>query len=257
MRLRQAERLSAFAARLGWADRFENIEAGPLILVANEFLDVLPVRQFVKAAAAWRERCIGLDERGCFVSLLGTALADHAILPERSDLEPDGSVFEWAPAREAWAENLSHRIAQSGGAALLIDYGHARSGFGDTFQAIRGHAAADPFAAPGEADLTSHVDFEAVSKAVARGGAIPSRTLAQGEFLLSMGLLERASSLGSPLDAPGREKIRLAVERLAGPAGMGRLFKVLALAGKQNASAMIQVPPFGGVGSETAMTGHD
>jgi SAM-dependent MidA family methyltransferase len=257
MRRRQAESLPAFAERLGWVDRIEDVGNGPLILVANEFLDVLPVRQFIKSGTAWLERCIGLDAQGDLASMLGTALADHAILPEGNAFEPDGSVFEWAPAREAWAETLAHRIAGSGGAALLIDYGHAHSGFGDTFQAVRGHAAADPLVAPGEADLTSHVDFEAVCAAIGRGGAVPSRTITQGEFLVSMGLLERAASLGSPLDEAGREKIRRAVERLAGTAAMGSLFKVLAIAGKQNASAMIHMPPFDRGSSEAVMPGHD
>lgn len=257
MRGRQKDLLAAHAPRLGWVDRLEDVEKGPLILVANEFLDALPVRQFVKAGTTWRERSIGLGSDGSFVSMLGSAVADLGILPAGSEFEPEGSVFEWAPAREAWAETLSHRIQDTAGAALLIDYGHARSGFGDTFQAVRGHKRADPFSEPGMADLTSHVDFEAMTAAIARGGAMASQTLTQGDFLLAMGLLERATALGTPLDEPGRDAIRNAVERLAAPGQMGGLFKVLAMAAKQNASAMIHMPPFAGVSREAAESARD
>jgi NADH dehydrogenase [ubiquinone] 1 alpha subcomplex assembly factor 7 len=257
MRRRQSDRLAAHAPRLGWVDRLEDVEKGPLILVANEFLDALPVRQFVKTGTTWRERSIGLRSDGSFVSMLGSAVADPGILPAGHEPEPEGSVFEWAPARDAWAETLSRRIQDTGGAALLIDYGHARSGFGDTFQAVRGHARADPFDEPGMADLTSHVDFEAITAAIARGGAMPSQTLTQGDFLLAMGLLERATALGTPLGETGREAIRVAVERLAAPDQMGRLFKVVAMAAKQNASAMIRVPPFADGHHGTAAPARD
>jgi SAM-dependent MidA family methyltransferase len=257
MRRRQSDRLAAHAQRLGWVDRLEDVETGPLILVANEFLDALPVRQFVKTGTTWRERSIGLGSDGSFVSMLGSAVADPGILPAGHEPEPEGSVFEWAPARDAWAETLSRRIQDTGGAALLIDYGHARSGFGDTFQAVRGHARADPFDQPGMADLTSHVDFEAITAAIARGGAMPSQMLTQGDFLLAMGLLERASTLGTPLGETGREAIRVAVERLAAPSQMGRLFKVVAMAAKQNASAMIHVPPFADGHHGTAAPARD
>jgi NADH dehydrogenase [ubiquinone] 1 alpha subcomplex assembly factor 7 len=257
MRRRQNDRLAAHAPRIGWVDRLEEVGTGPLILIANEFLDALPVRQFVKSGTIWRERLIGLDKDGSFVSMLGAALADHAILPAGSELEPEGSVFEWAPAREAWVETLSHYIKDTGGAALLIDYGHARSGFGDTFQAVRGHAKADALVEPGMADLTSHVDFEAIAAAIARGGAMPSQTLTQGDFLLAMGLLERATALSKPLGESGREAIRIAVERLAAPSQMGGLFKVLAMTEKQNASAMIHIPPFAVESGGMAVPGRD
>jgi NADH dehydrogenase [ubiquinone] 1 alpha subcomplex assembly factor 7 len=257
MRRRQSDRLAAHSPRLGWVDRLEDVETGPLILVANEFLDALPVRQFVKAGTTWRERSIGLASDGSFVSMLGSATVDPGILPAGHEFETEGSVFEWAPAREAWAETLSHRIQDTGGAALLIDYGHARSAFGDTFQAVRGHKRADPFGEPGKADLTSHVDFEAMTAAIARGGAVSSQTLTQGDFLLAMGLLERATALGTPLGESGREAIRNAVERLAAPDQMGGLFKVVAMTAKQNASAMIHIPPFAGGSGGMPVPGRD
>jgi len=244
MRKAQKETLSGHVQRIGWVDRLEDIEAGPIIVVANEFLDVLPVRQFVKADNLWRERCIGIGAEGQFVSMLGAGLADPSMLPQGHDGEPAGAVFEWAPAREAWVEGLALRLGEGGGAGLLIDYGHAASGFGDTFQAVRGHAAADQFAEPGSADLTSHVDFQAIALAARRGGATASGIMTQGAFLLSMGLRERAATLGANRTESQRQTIRHAVERLAGPSSMGSLFKVIAIAAEQNASAMMPVPPF-------------
>ena len=244
MRKAQKETLAGHSQRVGWVDRFEQIETGPLILVANEFLDVLPVRQFVKADTLWRERCIGIGDGARLVSMLGTGIADPLILPTGHEAEPAGSVFEWAPAREAWVEGIALRLAESGGAGLLIDYGHAVSGFGDTFQAVKSHAAVDPFDQPGSADLTSHVDFQAIAAAARRGRAVASATVTQGTFLHSMGIRERAAQLSATLADSQRTQIRVAVERLAGPSSMGSLFKVLAIASERNASAMIHVPPF-------------
>jgi NADH dehydrogenase [ubiquinone] 1 alpha subcomplex assembly factor 7 len=240
----QRARLSGYGVRIEWKHRIEDLADGPLIFVANEFLDVLPVRQFVKSGNLWRERCIGLDANGNLISVLGPALADMSILPLGHEVEPEGAVFEHSPAREAWVETLGARIAETGGAALLIDYGHAIPGFGDTFQAIRAHANADPLAQPGMADLTSHVDFSAVVTAAMRGGAAASPVITQGSFLAAMGIAERAGRLGAGKSADEQESIRAAAGRLVLPDQMGRLFKVLALADKQTASAMNGVPPF-------------
>ncbi|MCU0790723.1 MAG: SAM-dependent methyltransferase, partial [Nitratireductor sp.] len=204
----QRERLEALAPDIAWVERLEDLPAGPLILVANEFLDVLPVRQFVKAKGVFRERCIALGPQGRLASALGSAIADDSLLPQGHEAEPEGSVFESSPAREAWVETLAMRLAESGGAALLIDYGHARSGFGDTFQAMRDHAHVDPLAEPGLADLTSHVDFEAVTKAAIRGGAAASPVIAQGEFLMRMGIAQRAGRLGAGKPAGHQDAIR-------------------------------------------------
>lgn len=241
---RQRKALAGVDADIEWMETPDRLPDGPLILVANEFLDCLPVRQFVKAGPVWRERCIGQSENGELSSVLGSAVLDADLLPADADREPDGAVFERAPAREAWTADLAARLAAGRGAALLIDYGHDRPGFGDTFQAMRGHAYADPLAEPGAADLTAHVDFEAVSRAASNEGTATSSIVAQGEFLPAMGLLERAGALGAGKPVEVQEGISDAVERLAGPRAMGKLFKVLALADHDTAQGLSGLPPF-------------
>jgi SAM-dependent MidA family methyltransferase len=213
----------------------------PLLLVANEFLDALPFRQFIKRGGVWRERMV--DVAGdAFAFVPGTASISPADLPPGATLQPDGAIFELAPAREAAVATLAEHVRQAGGAALLIDYGHVESGFGDTFQAMRDHAFADVLAEPGLADLTSHVDFAPLLAAARRAGCVAA-TMEQGDFLIGLGLLERAGALGAAHDEATRERIRQAVARLAGPEAMGRLFKVLALA-----AAAPLAPPFAPAG---------
>jgi SAM-dependent MidA family methyltransferase len=136
-------------------------------------------------------------------------------------------------------DEISALVASRGGAGLFIDYGHTEPGIGDTLQAVRAHAHDDLLADPGEADITSHVDFAALAAAVRRHD-LQAHTIEQGEFLLAMGLLERAGSLGSGKDADEQERIRSEVERLAGAQAMGRLFKVMA-----TLPAGVMVAPFG------------
>jgi SAM-dependent MidA family methyltransferase len=153
---------------------------------------------------------------------------------------PDGSVLEISPAADAIIAEIARRIFAEDGAALLIDYGHAESAPGETLQAVRRHAYADPLAAPGEADLTAHVDFAALARRIRAEGATAHGPLSQGEFLLALGLLERAGQLGATADDATRETIRAAVERLAGPARMGSLFKAMAVT-----RPCVTPPPFG------------
>lgn len=244
MRAAQRDRLAGLHPDIDWTESLPGPEGGPLLLVANEFLDVLPVRQYVKAGGAWRERCVVADVAGKLSTVLGAGAIDATILPPGHEAEPDGAVFEHAPAREAWVWQLAERLSEHGGAALLIDYGHGKSGFGDTFQAMRGHAAADPFAEPGMADLTAHVDFQRLAAAASEAGAVASPVVAQGEFLLDMGLAERAGRLGAGRDRAVQERLRGEAERLAGGAGMGSLFKALALCAPQWEAALESLPPF-------------
>lgn len=210
-----------------WLDRVSRLPAGPLFIVGNELFDALPVRQYVKVAGSWRERVIaGQDGRLAFAA--GPTVLDASLLPAAASGAPEGSIFEIAPARSALMEEIATRIAGGGGAGLFIDYGHLEPGVGDTLQAMRRHAFDDVLAHPGEADLTSHVDFHALAGAARRHG-LAAHMMEQGEFLLGLGLLERAGRLGAGLTDAGREAIRSQVERLAGPEAMGRLFKVLAI----------------------------
>ncbi|MBE7185767.1 MAG: class I SAM-dependent methyltransferase [Methylobacterium mesophilicum] len=229
-RLRDVQRETlGEAQQIIWLDSLDTLPPSPLLIVANEFFDALPIRQYLKAGDVWRERLIGLDDRDrlCFVAGPGTV--DAAILPPDAEREPDGAVFEFAPAREAAMDQLAAHFADHGGLGLFIDYGHLSPGFGDTLQAVRAHGFTDVFDQPGQADLTTHVDFAALA-AIARSHGLQSWTATQGEFLLSLGLLERAGRLGAQADESARERIRSEVERLAAPSEMGELFKVLVIA---------------------------
>lgn len=229
LRARQAARLAGLAEPV-FAARVEDLPAGrPLIAVANEFFDALPGRQLVRTEEGWRERLVGLDHQGRLALGAGAGAVDPDLLPPGADAEPVGSVFEIKRPAEALMRQLAARIVRDGGALLVIDYGHAASGFGDTLQAVRAHAFADVLDRPGETDLTMHVDFEALAKAARTEGAQVAGAVTQGDFLLAMGLLERAGTLGADRDDAGRAEIVAAVERLAGDEGMGRLFKVMAV----------------------------
>ena len=224
----QRERFAtAGRAKPSWYTQVSDLPDGPLFVIANELFDAIPVRQFVNTKQGWRERMVALDEAGEFCFSAGLASIDPALLPTGKEAEI-GAIFEAAPARSALMAELSARISKHGGAGLFIDYGHLEPGFADTLQAMKAHAYDDVFANPGEADLTTHVDFAALA-AVARANGLRPRLCTQGDFLLRMGLLERAGALGSTAGEDVRERLRSEVERLAGPDQMGSLFKVLAV----------------------------
>ncbi|MGH6924887.1 MAG: class I SAM-dependent methyltransferase [Propylenella sp.] len=222
LRQRQAETLRSTGIEPNWHASFNEVPAGPLLLVANEFFDALPVRQFVRLDV-WRERAIGLDVRG----RLGFGIGPGVL--ESSPEARQGSILEIRPAAEALVAEIAERIVADGGAALIIDYGHDETAPGETLQAMQGHAFCDPLAEPGEADLTAHVDFGALAGEARRAGAATHGPMPQGEFLTALGLVERARRLGANADDSVREALRAAVERVAGPDEMGALFKVLAL----------------------------
>lgn len=225
-------------AKPRWFAALSEIPASPLLVVANELFDALPVRQFVKARDGWRERMVALDEDGGLCFAAGSAGIDAAMLPPQAGDAPEGAIFEAAPAREALMDEIAARVRAHGGAGLFIDYGHVEPGIGDTLQAVRKHAYDDVFAHPGEADLTSHVDFAALA-AVARANGLQTSLSTQGEFLLGLGLLERAGRLGASRDEGTRERLRAEADRLAGPDAMGGLFKVLTIATQH-----MRLPPF-------------
>lgn len=228
LRRRQAEHLAGLASPV-WHDRIDDLPAGPLIVIANEFFDALPIRQFVRTGRGWRERVVGLDADGNLAFGIGAAAPDPALLPAGALEAPEGAVAEINRPAEAIVETLAHRLVQHGGAALIFDYGHLRSGFGETLQAVRAHRYADPLRQPGECDLTAHVDFARLARAATAGGAAVLGPVTQGDFLLAIGLTERAGALGAGKDAAEQQAIVAAVERLAGPEEMGTLFKAMAL----------------------------
>lgn len=218
----QSLTLAQHHGAITWAASLDGLPDRPTIVVANEFLDALPFLQWVKTAEGWLERGIGLRDGKLAFVLLPNAPREE--LPHAEE----GAIFETAPARTAFTEQLASLLRRNNGAALMVDYGHLQRGIGDTFQALKDHAFADPLAEPGTADLTSHVDFEAILAAARAQGCIAPEPVTQGRFLLNLGLLERAGALGAGREPRIQETLRQAVERLAGPRAMGELFKVAA-----------------------------
>lgn len=201
-------------------------ESGPLLVVANEFFDALPVRQFVATRAGWRERVVARDQGG-FEAIPGPMPAD-TLVPEHFRDAPAGTIIETAPAGAAICRELASRIADQGGAAVLIDYGYEGPAPGDTLQAVKGHAYADPFQDPGERDLTAHVDFALLAREGRAAGLQVFGPTPQGDWLRRLGLDSRAESLAR--STPGRAiEIAEARARLSEPEQMGQLFKTLAL----------------------------
>ncbi|MGI6851967.1 class I SAM-dependent methyltransferase [Mesorhizobium sp. 1B3] len=231
----QADTLRDMPGRFGWHSDIDELPGQPLFIVGNELFDAIPIRQYVRTADGWRERCVTVDN-GNLVFVAGAGSLDESLLPPGAADAPHGAIAEIAPARSALMEKIARRLAGDGGAGLFIDYGHLTPAIGDSFQALSRHAYADPLAEPGKADLTTHVDFAALA-ASARGVGLHAQLATQGDFLLRMGLLERAGRLGAKADLAVRERISQAVERLAGPDQMGELFKIIAVSTRA-------LPPF-------------
>ena len=222
LKARQAETLAAYAPQ--WINMVVDLPDLPLWLVANEFFDALPVRQFQRDGAGWRERCIGMtgDTLTFGLSPVGPQPAlDHRLADTK-----DGDLVELNAPAQAITADIGARIADKGGAALFIDYGDWRS-LGDTLQALRGHTPTDPLDAPGSADLTTHVDFEALTTA-AKPAAF-TRLTPQGVFLERLGITNRAQTLASTMEGPTLNTHVAAHRRLTHPDEMGNLFKVLGL----------------------------
>ena len=202
----------------------------PLLVVANEFFDALPIRQYLKTDAGWRERVLVNDwvERGHrFLPDLWDEDAVAMIHPALRDAS-QGAVYETCPAAGAIMRKLAERIARQGGVMIAIDYGHVGLVIGDTFQAVQAHRFADPFVEPGARDLTAHVDFAALANAACAGGVVPSPIVEQGAFLMRLGIGARAEALARR--NPGAKDMLVeGMKRLTDPDAMGRLFKVVAM----------------------------
>ncbi|MEQ8327562.1 MAG: SAM-dependent methyltransferase [Parvibaculum sp.] len=212
-----------------WHSSADELPDLPLFLVANEFFDALPITQYQRTERGWCERYVGYAE-GRFVPVLApVAAANDKALPPAITAAAEGTIAETCPAGISIISGIASRIATHGGGALVIDYGHERSAPGDTLQAVRNHAFADPFAAPGEADLTAHVDFEALAHGVRGGGATPHGPVGQGTFLCALGIEARAGQLARNASSTQREAIGQALRRLTASDEMGSLFKVLGI----------------------------
>ena len=237
----QSERLAGFDLPIRHRKRLADLEPGPLLLVANELFDAVAIRQFVFSADGWREKRVGRAADGRLVFGTVAVPAGTFDLPEGLPLPSPGDLIELSPQRLSLAETIAARLAASGGVALLFDYGHAKSGYGDTLQAMQAHAFADPLLEPGLRDITSHVDFAALAARFSAAGLTVAPLMDQGDFLLRLGLAERAGSLGQGRSAEEQAAIIASAHRLAGQRDdeMGRLFKVLTAC-----SQVLPLPPF-------------
>jgi NADH dehydrogenase [ubiquinone] 1 alpha subcomplex assembly factor 7 len=220
----QHQTLAGSGVPIAWHRSLAEVPQGPAIYLGNEFLDALPLRQFMRTPAGWHERLVGLGPGG----ELAFGLAGQPV-PGFADHGRPGEILEVSAAALAVTRETAERLVSTGGAALLIDYGHLSSGLGDTLQALKNHAFADPIEDPGEADLTVHVDFAAIGRAAAAAGARVHGPVTQGAFLDALGISARAAALARNAPEPGA--ITSALSRLVGTAEgqMGELFKVIGL----------------------------
>ncbi|HWA00562.1 MAG TPA: SAM-dependent methyltransferase [Caulobacterales bacterium] len=225
LRGRQAQALARFDAKPRWHERFETVPEAAGFVVANEFFDCLPIRQFVRSEDGWRERLVGLIEDDLSFGLFARAAHDPIIPPALHDA-PLGTIAEIAPGLEAWIDLLARRLKAAPGRVLIIDY--AGDGSGDTLQAVRGHAKESPLEAPGEADLTARVDFRALKILARASGLDVHGPVDQGIFLAALGIAQRAQALA---DAHPERTERIAREllRLTDDSEMGVLFKAICL----------------------------
>jgi SAM-dependent MidA family methyltransferase len=214
-----------------WHDTIDDVPDGPSVILANEYFDVLPIHQAVKGANGWHERTIELDGDGrlAFGAVAEPIPRFEVLLPSWVRAAPVGAVFEWRPDTEVM--KIASRVRDQEGAALVIDYGHLRSDAGDTFQAIAGHSFADPLRDPGQADVTAHVDFQALVRATEDLGARVHGPVPQGDFLKRLGIETRAINLMAKATHEVSEDVAGALKRLVGGGrgGMGQMFKVLGI----------------------------
>lgn len=248
LRERQAEALAGI--NVTWHDSIADVPDDlPCFVIANEFFDALPIHQFEKIGGAWRERMVGYDDtaqRFFFTTAQGEEEAGQAF-----PAAPDGSIFEMSPVSLAITDDIAQRVARTGGAALFIDYGHIKPGFGDTLQALLKHAYADPLEDPGGRDITAHVDFGTLGTVAAQHATVWG-AVTQGAFLTAMGIGLRAQKLCENATEERRENIMSGLRRLTAPDQMGRLFKVMAMTAKE---AIIEPAGFGAADHEISNDG--
>ena len=229
LRARQKALLGSWP--VSWRGGFAEVPDGPLILVANEFFDALPIHQFERTPDGWRERLVALDGERFVLALSRHPTPAELLIPETTRrTAPPGAVAEVSPAAVSTMRAVAERVERDGGAALVIDYGHAEHRTGATLQAVRRHQRHNVLADPGDADLTAHVDFAALAEA-ARPHAAVHGPVAQGAFLRALGIEMRARRLSKGATGAQRNAIDAALRRLIGPDEMGTLFRVLAVCG--------------------------
>lgn len=218
----QAQALAKIAATATWEDDLTAVPQGPILILANEVLDCLPIRQFIATETAWCERLIGEDQ-----GKLGFGLSHPLPAPKPADIEP-GFIREVAVGLEGFLTPIAERLHAAPGRALLIDYGYETPTGADTLQALRGHRPQGPLDAPGESDLTTQVDFSAVSETAEALGLQVHGPVPQGTFLQALGINQRAAALAQK-HPERQERLGRELNRLIGPDQMGTLFKVICL----------------------------
>lgn len=229
--LRAAQAKTLAASQPVWHESLDQVPRGALLLIANEFLDALPIRQFERRGGVWHERRVGLTPDGAALAfVLDPAPGPStALIPPRLGVATAGSVVEVRPAATGLATGVAKRLCADGGAALFIDYGHEVSACGDTLQAVRRHRYHPVLESPGSADLTAHVDFEAFAEPARAAGARVSGPVSQGNFLRALGIDVRARQLLANASHETRATVESGIRRLIEDSEMGTLFKALAL----------------------------
>ena len=227
--LRGKQRAALAGRQVSWHDNFDGVPDGPLLLVANELFDALPIRQFERTRGGWCERLVDAVPVGARFRLVHGAPSEGHQVPGGFRDAPLGSVWEVSPAGLALAQTIGARVARDGGAALIIDYGARDSAPRETLQSVHEHEGHDVFEAPGEADICAHVDFGQLSKAARQSGAAVHGPVEQGRFLRALGVEARATALTKGAGEAQAEAVRSGLARLTDPAQMGSLFKVLAI----------------------------
>jgi NADH dehydrogenase [ubiquinone] 1 alpha subcomplex assembly factor 7 len=232
LRAQQKSMLADVGVPVFWHDALADVPKGPVIVIANEFFDALPVNQAVKGDRGWHERRVAIGDDGKLVFAVAPDPIPHfdKLLPPALRKAPAASIFEWRA--ELAAMELGRRIAGEAGAALVIDYGHAETAVGDTLQAVGHHAYANVLSAPGTIDLTAHVDFQALKRAVEAMGARGFGPIEQSQLLRRLGIGTRAAKLKARAAPAAAAGIDLALARLIGHgrSDMGALFKAAGFA---------------------------
>jgi NADH dehydrogenase [ubiquinone] 1 alpha subcomplex assembly factor 7 len=227
LRQTQAEILSAYTPQ--WHESLSTVPDGPIMLVANEFLDALPIRQLVFWNGAWRERLVGWNAETGFQFVVSAGPSTLSLLLPADLPAAQGDVYELSPAVIAVGTEIARRIARDGGAALIVDYGRTASASIETLQAVRAHRMVRVLDDPGAVDLSAHVDFALLARIARETGAIAAGPATQGEFLGALGIGLRAERLKPGLTADAAATLDQAARRLTDPKAMGQLFKVLAI----------------------------
>jgi len=227
--LRKKQRAALERHQVSCHDSFDGVPESPLLLVANELFDALPIRQFERTRGGWCERLVDTGPACHGFHLVLGAPSDAHPLPDRFHGAPLGAVCEVSPAGLALAQAIGARVARDGGAALIIDYGARDSTLRETLQSVRGHKGHEVFEAPGEADICAHVDFGQLSEAARRSGAAVHGPVEQGRFLQALGIGARAAALAKGAAPADADAVRSELARLTDAAQMGSLFKVLAI----------------------------